>query len=739
MARMRRRIGRVALTVAAAGVLGATAAASAGADSIARPPGAIDGRGWELVSQADKNRSQPSLGVQMSADGDHVFYGVTGGVPGSSAGTRSRLLATRTSSGWTSVSALPPRLEMYGDTYFATLANADLTAWIATAEAGLGGASDTPDSSLVRLDFAGHQSLIHTFPVSFGGSGIELVGSDDLRHLLAEVPEPIDASHQPGTWNVYDFGGATAQLVSRMPGTNLAPACGVDVVDGFAVSYDMSTGQHRVSTDGSKAFFGTRGDRAGCGDPLELYLRDATAGRTTLVSGPPVAGRTDYGYDAFVQAAADGSWVVYRTATSLEAVDDADGFSDDEDLYRWTPGTGNTCLTCVVAHAALYTPASATGAVVSTDGSHAYFTSPERLADAPAAGDVTAPNLYVLRGGTVHWITRTDDSGITSQPADGGYLTPDGNVLIFRSADAGLDTLSGRANGGWKQWYRYDDTGETITCLSCPSDPATASVPQELGTSAQAVRLPIRAATDDGDAVFFPTFDPLVPEDRNGGLDLYEWHDGTVKLITSGTQPYGSALPTFYGASADGRDVLFSDSAQLTADAQGDPSFKIYDARVGGGFEPPQAPPPGCDGDGCRGAETAPPGLGDIDSELTRGLGNVTPAPIPAFRVLRVSRAERVRLARTGRVDLRVRAGAAGRVSAVAKARLGKHVRVVARARSALRRVGVAKLALRLSAAARAHLRRAGRLRVAVQVRYSATGAIRRVTLKLRRTARHGR
>lgn len=743
MMRIKLRSARTAGLVlsCSAALCAASVGAVARADDIPRPPGAIDGRGWELVSQADKNQGQPTANGLISSNGERAFYQVTAGVPGSTAGTRSTLLATRTATGWRSTNLLPARIDMFGAEYFPSFVSADLSAWIATAEDGLGGGADTPDSKLVKLDDAAHQQLLHTFPVSFGPSGIALVASDDLAHLFANAPEAIDASHQPGTANVYDFGSGTPQLISRMPGTGLAPLCGVDPGAGpgaaFAIDTDMSADQHRAATDGSAVYFTSRGDTAGCADPPNLYRRDVVAGRTALVSGPPVLGDTDLGVDAFVQGAADGSWVVYRTATSLDPSDDGDGLSTDMDLYRWSLGSGNTCLTCGVPQAQVATGFNA--GIASLDGSHAYFTAEARLADAPAAGTSSAPNMYVVRGGAVHWITRTTDAGVTRSTSGGGYLTPDGNTLVFRSNDAGLDALSGRANGGQQQYYRYDDRDQSVTCLSCPSGPATAGVPNNLAINNQALRAPIRSASDDGSIVFFPAPDALVSEDVNDSADLYEWHDGTTKLITSGQGRYGDNIPTYLGATANGHDVLFYDSFQLTADSVGDASNKIYDARVDGGFVPPPPPPPACEGEQCKGAPTPPPTLGGVGSELLRGGGDLVPGSSPTLRVTGVDRAARKRIARTGRVALQVRVSEAGKVSATASAKLGKRTRVIARTSKSLPKDGASTLRLKLSRAARKQLSRAGRLALVVGVRYSTTGESRRFVLQLRKAVRHGR
>ena len=236
------------------------------ADEIPRPPGAIDRRGYELVSLPDKDTSQIRSVSVSPTGGDRVRYDLFGGAPGSPAGFSAMFLASRTASGWTSKSYLPPRAEMLRSNYMVDALTPDLSHAIVAIVDSLGGNGDSRDVTLARLDEDGHQSLIHTFPVVFAPFGTWAVASDDLRHVLTATPEAIDASHQPGTYDVYDFGGASPTLVSAMPGTGLAPQCGVPVPggEGFATELD-TVAQHWVLPDGSRAFFITQGDD--CGGP----------------------------------------------------------------------------------------------------------------------------------------------------------------------------------------------------------------------------------------------------------------------------------------------------------------------------------------------------------------------------------------------------------------------------------------------------------------------------------------
>ncbi len=588
-------------------------------------------RAYEMISARDKNGNQVFPGgALLSEDAQRVLYGTIGGFDGAPTGSGPMLLATRTASGWSNRSPMPPRSQMVATRYLLSYAAPDLSGWIASAVEGISGNEQTPDETLLRLDEGGSQTLLHHLPIYFGSSGLDVVASDDLTRVFANVPSAVDPSliaSPLGFGNVYDFGGGTPELVSALPGTDQAPLCGVPFENppGFAHNNEATVGNHWVSTDGEQAFFLTQGDD--CGSPYGLYVRNLAAGTTSLVSGPPIEGATDLGVERFLQATPSGSLAYYRTATSLDPDDATDANDSDQDVYRWTAATGeNECLTCIGVSAKVVV--GNFRSAISEDGSHVYFLSAAKLPDttAPVAGSGGAPNLYVWTEAGIRFIVRTDLSGITADATRGGDLTPDGNVLIFRSKRAELNAATGTENGGTAQYYRYDDRTGSLSCLSCPAGgPATVETPTYLALSNGAVFSEVRAVSDDGEVVFFPAFDRLVPSDLNGGRDLYEWNRGETSLVTNGLTDYGHIpeefSPDFAGSSADGSSVLFTDFAKLTFDAE-DGALKLYVARAGGGFEAPRTPAV-CEGEGCLPPPSLPAGPLPAGSDANAGTGNL--------------------------------------------------------------------------------------------------------------------
>jgi NHL repeat-containing protein len=230
-------------------------------------------------------------------------------------------------------------------------------------------------------------------------------------------------------------------------------------------------------------------------------------------------------------------------------------------------------------------------------------------------------------------------------------VTPDGRYLVIQTRLA-LDPVADQDTDS--DLYRWDEAGGWL-CISCqppaapsagavstftPSIPYYSAVNNELGGD-----VPEHTISDDGRRIFFTTPDALVPQDVDGETgcptvghpddfffayscaDVYEWHDGTISLLSSGT---GRAASILLGATNTGEDVFYATPQRLLG-RDADNGYDIYDVHAGGGFPEPAAQPPGCEGEACRGEGSVPANVPGAGTAVFEGPGNqsrdLTPRP----------------------------------------------------------------------------------------------------------------
>ena len=259
--------------------------------------------------------------------------------------------------------------------------------------------------------------------------------------------------------------------------------------------------------------------------------------------------------------------------------------------------------------------------VSSQDGSRFIFNGPGGLSLWSEVGPPTP------EGGTV--------TPIEPFPVGGeARATPGGSVFVFESA-APLAAFNnggshfGLEKGGGplrnQEIYRYDVAEGALSCVSCP--PA-GIVPSgnaylshdyhNLDTATGGHLNKNNGISEDGGRVFFDTPDPLVPQDTNTrplelnphpdplylehGRDVYEWENGSIFLISTGTSDEDSYVGD---NSSSGNDVFFSTSQGL-APGDTDGGYDVYDARVPRPGDHPPPPPAACEGDVCQGPPRCP-------------------------------------------------------------------------------------------------------------------------------------
>jgi hypothetical protein len=599
-------------------------------------------RAWELVSAPDTGGNPTLLALGISNDGDRALYSISGGTPDSPSGTfASQLLAHRTDQGWQSESLVPRSL--YNASNWFYLPDPALGQFIGDNTNGELAGPEGED--LWRILPGGPDThLSHNTTSSATGY---FDASPDLARVTLALKDSLDPAHPADSSRVhlYDVTDASPHLLDLLPG-GAVPACGIasDIPGTPGPPAGLHTfyfgGRGWISADGSLAYFPSQGDD--CSGPTQVYLRDISNQQTTLISGPPISGPSCTA--SFIRGTSGAAFFV--TSSRLTPDDVApQSCSGDADVYRYDLADHSLdCLTCRVPglsadvltsnNTIQFGELAVDG--VSRDGSALYFQSPHSLlAGAPSGGAIYRVGVASHE---LDYVAPTAQTGNGLHSFSGDALgtdsavSADGQVLVFRSADPRLDPLGdGTTNAGTDQYYRYDHRDGTLICVSCPLDGSAprADVPGQGGAGGTyGIESVIGNLTyngsplsADGQVFAFNSDTPLVSADQNTaaagqqparGADVYEWRDGRTVLVSDGLTDWDvpangaeDEIPVPASLSASGRDLFFFADAAYTPDALDD-YRRLYDARIGGGIDFPQPPPP-CPLEACQGNPAAPP------------------------------------------------------------------------------------------------------------------------------------
>lgn len=566
-------------------------------------------RAYEQVSLPDLSGNPADSAIGISDDGERMLYRVAGANPVANTGDAfNQLFAERTANGWKTKDIFPARKDLVGSGWFFAYANDDLSSL-----ASINNNHGTGLSALYGLSPSAPARQLFVPPL------------DPSEILTFSVSDDMSRIIWPNGGRLYDVSSGTPEEVDQLP-DGTTPACGAN--QGF----ERAT--HWVSSDGDLVFFLSRGNV--CSSAPQLYVRDVDAGLTKLISSPPVSGASCEA--SLIRSTHDAAF--FSTQSRLTAADAAPtscGGGDDGDIYRYNFADESTeCLTCQASGVDADVSGRTDETIaVSEDGARVYFSSPNALI--PGAG----PGTYRLDVANGDLAFVAAGASVGTRTGLGKEISPDGSALIFTSGAPSLNALGGQQNGGMKQYYRYDDRNRSLVCLSCPQDGSAPTsevnpllVPDRFGTGPN-----ITPISEDGETFAFATPTPLLNGDQNtsspgqgpkAGTDIYEWRDGRLLLVTDGLTNWPVRLkngleeaqaPEVVGVSLSGKDIYFKAAAQYTPDAL-DGYARIYDARIGGGFEFPPPPKP-CPLEVCQGIprgapEEAPPG-----STSFTGSGNV--------------------------------------------------------------------------------------------------------------------
>lgn len=666
---------RMRLTVLTALGIVASSALLPGTGRAALP----DGRGYELVSPADKNGGDVatlSSRTRAAVDGSAVGFTSLAGfgdVHGTSIG--SEYLSERTgvsgTQGWVTHGITPPQPPLpfqaawqSRDPNYEGELSADLNAGVYRAIRPLTG--DTSAANIenlylrtdLRTPGPGSYQLLTPASSPIPATLATMVldkpafagASSDFTHVVFEsrVDLTPDAPPQPDSClqlgfgcqiHLYEWANGVLRLVDFLPDGTVA--------DSAQAGQSVSIGRyapHTISSDGSRIVFA-----ATAGGVQNVYMRVDGTTTIQLNASEKTTPESPQGASLW-GASADGSRVFFITSEGLVDGDDDGG----PDLYMYDANAPAGHRLTRISGAPAVGALSVVG--TSDDGAYVYFVDDAR-------------SLYLWHGGALSLIgefANPDDVDRNGPRAlflfdfssEASRVSPDGRHLLFMTrSDAGftghggfggydhgsactLDTASG---GPCRELYLYDADSGTLRCASCnPSGaPATADALTAIfaaNSNTSSTSHLSHLLSDDGRWVFFTTREALVPEDVNGRLDAYEYDTttGQPHLISSGTSPDDSY---FLDASASGRDVFFATRDRLVGwDVDG--SYDLYDARVGGGLPDPPPPSPGCVGEACKGPAATPPTVPAPGSSAFVGRGDA-PGRLRPHRTARPVRCRR--------------------------------------------------------------------------------------------------
>ncbi len=593
--------------------------------------------------------------------------------------------------------------------------------------------------------------------------------SKDLSYVLFGIHTPDHAGTAPdelwagdGTtlnsengvhYSLYEYSGSShtgeGSDVPALVGVDNAGVqitqCGTATGAAKTIGERLQGNTHNAVSDaGSTVFFNAQagGCVSGATGPnaAQLYARIGIPGTTqTTVNVAASSGCNSSASCnitkpvSYAGASSDGSKVFFTTSQALLAGDK----DTTNDIYECElPGDGGTTPTptgivnaCPDLKGVSVTGTSSGANVqsvvaVSEDGTHVYFTATGILTTVPNGQGRSAQagkdNLYLWEAPS-----EADPTGRTAfistltlpQPSqEEAQITPDGRYLVFTStADLTIDDTSTVA-----QAFRYDAQTGKLTRISTgqdgfDSDGNTDRYPARLAPVAElgGARELGTTISEDGSYVVFESSDALTPQVQGGLHNVYEWHAGTVSLISDGVdatantpQPYVGLV----GMDASGANIFFTTKDKLLGQDT-DETVDVYDARFDGGFPKP-VPPPGCSGEVCQGpfsSSLVPPLLGSTSAPA---IGNAPPPTTQAS-------------GSAGKVEITKHSVKGPTITLVIEAPTKGHLSEsgfgLTTVRKSLTKAGTYTLKVSLTKAGKASLRRRHRLKVKIKVAFTPT------------------
>ncbi len=524
--------------------------------------------------------------------------------------------------------------------------------------------------------------------------GTHLLFEDEAALTAGAVPGVQNQSPYTlsGGYNVYDSVGGVLHQVNILPDGQPEASPAAWIGSGIDTNLGSPDYENAVSGNGSRVVWSSNELAVESGEgrylPKALYVRENDAqpqspigpqGECTVAGDACTVqvdkgewqcvaeGRCTSGGGLYWTAADEDTKIFFTACDKLTSDSTAIGQSEcaheqerkeihrGEDLYEYDLLSGR--LTDLTVDPGEPLGADVQGVIgASEDGEYVYFFARGVLTEGlnaegtePTSGEL---NLYVRHAGVTTFIATLEGGsfgGLWDDFRDWARapnnrtaeVAPDGLSAVFEASSP----LTGYENSGCEgercpEVFVYNASTQRIACASC--DPSGAPPSERESPAISLLPAPGRGGryseqykqhwlSADGDRVFFDTVQPLVPQDTNGRVDVYEWErngSGTCTAVAAGEPERGclylisggQSVDNSYLADADpeGDNVFFTSRANLVPQAI-DESVAMYDARVDGGF-PELAT--ACTGTGCQGVPPAPPIFATPSSVTYAGVGN---------------------------------------------------------------------------------------------------------------------
>jgi hypothetical protein len=631
-----------------------------------------DCRAYELVTPADKGRTQDMTfrastdRAIPASDGESIALVTLVPMEPSSSAPASvigaRAVFSRSTAGWEMKSAVMSGKGSSANRIGMRLFSPDLSQTALTSFTERNGEEESADMEFEVGPVGGPYERVASIPMEYIRSGFTQIAGANLGtvdvpaftdvlftsddHILIPPGSERTLAEETvaGAPDLYEWIDGHLQLVNvegEGQGLKLVNLCGA--LSGVG-KFDSAAGgaTAAISNSGATIIFTTLRSGPTCEEPSRLYER-INDQETVEVSAPQgvVVEPAERGNVYYDGATSDGSKVFFSTVTPLTV---GETMAEKKEfklfVYDSEEPEGKKLKLVATGVDPIANEGPSRALVISEDGSTAYYETGEGIIEIVRYDIATGESFPVA---TAH------------KPAgefEPSYTTPNGEFLVFAArGGSGLleeEGVAGEPRGAYhNELYRYDAADGSVMCVSCgsgvaplesetlePGISSTLNTPDETPT--------LIPMSENGEEVFFQTTAHLVPQDTNTtnsevgnpngflGQDVYEWEadgaeegpgvfcgevNGCTHLLSSG-EDVGPAV--FLGASRDGRNVFFATAARL-APQDTDEFTDIYDARVDGGFAPP-LPTPECVS--CQGVGNPPPLFNTPASMSFAGAGN---------------------------------------------------------------------------------------------------------------------